>query len=138
MRPKKPGPYILVFLLLVFLFIASFVPGGLILSMDNFLPFKYQHYQYHIGISCIVLSLIFLVCSAKFMIWGMRRMATNLDILFNNLNLSTENYSSDGRHYFGDIDGRRIDIYCKPVKKPNVSSALLYFFPIFYLAIACY
>jgi len=116
MKPKKPGPYILVYLLLVLLFIGFFVPAGLILTTDGILPFKYQRYQYHIGITSMVLALIFLVISIKFMIWGMRRMATNLDILFQDLGLSAEKYAADGRHFFGDMEGRRIDIYCKPVK----------------------
>ena len=46
----------------------------------------------------------------------MRRMASNIDILFVKLTLGGENHAKDGRHYFGDIDGRRIDIYCKPVR----------------------
>lgn len=116
MKPKKPGRYIFIYLMLVLLFLAFFVPGGLILSTDNILPFKYARYQYHIGISCIVLALIFLVISVKFMIWGMRQMAANLDILFGGLGLSAEKYAADGRHYFGNMDGRRVDIYCKPVK----------------------
>ena len=102
MKPKSPGPYILVFLLLVLLFLSFFVPAGLILSMDNFLPFKYERYQYQIGISSLILSLVFLTAAVKFLLWGMRRMATNLDILFGNLGLSAEYYVKDGRHYFGN------------------------------------
>ena len=116
MKPKSPGPYILVFLLLVLLFLSFFVPAGLILSMDNFLPFKYERYQYQIGISSLILSLVFLTAAVKFLLWGMRNMATNLDILFGNLGLSAEHHVKDGRHYFGNLDGRRVDIFCKPVK----------------------
>jgi len=116
MKQKNPGPYVVVFLLLVLLFLGFFVPGGLILSTENFLPFKYEPHKYAIGISCIILGLITLIISVKFMIWGMRRMASNLDILFVKLSLKGENYAKDGRHYSGDIEGRRIDIYCKPVR----------------------
>jgi len=116
MKQKSPGPYVVVYLLLVLLFLAFFVPGGLILSTDNFLPFKYEPHKYPIGISCIILGLITLFISVKFLIWGMRRMASNLDILFVKLNLRGENHAKDGRHYFGDIKGRGVDIYCKPVR----------------------
>jgi hypothetical protein len=116
MKQKSPGPYVVVFLLLVLLFLGFFVPGGLILSTENFLPFKYEPHKYAIGISCIILGLITLIISVKFLIWGMRRMASNLDILFVNLTLKGENHAKDGRHYFGDMEGRRVDIYCKPVR----------------------
>ena len=116
MKQKSPGPYVVVFLLLVLLFLGFFVPGGLILSTENFLPFKYEPHKYAIGISCIILGLITLIISVKFLIWGMRRMASNLDILFVNLSLKGENHAKDGRHYFGDMEGRRVDIYCKPVR----------------------
>jgi len=116
MKQKSPGPYVVVYLLLVLLFLTFLVPGGLILSTENFLPFKYEPHKYSIGISCIILGLITLIISVKFLLWGMRRMASNLDILFVNLGLKGENYAKDGRHYFGDIEGRRIDIYCKPVR----------------------
>ena len=106
----------MVFLLLVLLFLGFFVPGGLILSTDNILPFKYEPHKYLIGISSIILALITLVIAVKFLLWGIRRMASNLDILFVNLGLREEHHAKDGRHYFGDIEGRRIDIYCKPVK----------------------
>jgi len=116
MKQKSPGPFVVVYLLLVLLFLGFFVPGGLILSTENLLPFKYEPYKYSIGISCIILGLITLIISVKFLLWGMRRMASNLDILFVNLGLRGENYAKDGRHYFGHIEGRRIDIYCKPVR----------------------
>jgi hypothetical protein len=116
MKQKSPGPYVVVFLLLVLLFLGFFVPGGLILSTENFLPFKYEPHKYAIGISCIILGLITLIISIKFLIWGMRRMASNLDILFVKLSLGGENHAKDGRHYFGDIEGRKVDIYCKPVR----------------------
>jgi len=116
MKPKKPGPYILIYLLLVFLFLCFAVPGGLILSTDSFLPFKYERYRSFIGISSMALALVFLALSVKFLLWGMRRMATNLDILFENLGLSAEKHAREGRHFFGNIKGRRVDIYCKPVK----------------------
>ena len=116
MKQKKPGPYVLIYLLLVLLFLGFFVPGGIILSTDNVLPFKYEPHKNVIAISCLILGFAFLILSVKFLLWGMRRMATNLDILFKNLGLAGEHHAKDGRHYFGDIDGRRVDIYCKPVK----------------------
>jgi hypothetical protein len=116
MKPKKPGPFILGYLTLSLMFVACLVTGGLLVSTDNLLPFKYQSYQVHIGIPLLVLALVFIVASVKFLIWGKKRMATNLDIVFGHLGLNGDAFRLEGRHYSGNFHGRRLDIYCKPVK----------------------
>jgi hypothetical protein len=117
MKQKKSGIYVLIYLMLVLIFIALMVPGGIILTTDNVLPFRYQGDKNLIGTSLLILSFVALFASVKFLLWGMRNMAKNLDILFQNLGLTGEHYSNDGRHYLGVFKDRRIDIYCKPVKR---------------------
>ncbi|MCK5683758.1 hypothetical protein KAJ27_06540 [bacterium] len=116
MKPKKPGFYIMMYLLLVLIFLCLFVSGGLVISMDRLLSYKYAPHKLKIGISLMIMGFAVLIGSVKFMLWGMREMAGNLDGFFKNLGLKSESYAADGRHYHGEIDQRKVDIYCKPVK----------------------
>jgi hypothetical protein len=115
MKPKKPGLLILGYLALALTAVACMVAGVLIVSTDGFLSYEYAPHRNLIGISLLVLAMVFLVAQVKFMLWGMQWMASNLDTLFVPLGLQAEKHSLNGRHYFGKIRSRRIDIYCKPV-----------------------
>ena len=117
MKQKKPLPFILGYLSIVLAVVASIVVGGLTLSTDHFLPFKYDPYKIPIGISLLLLAVILLAAQVKFMIWGMQQMAANLDVLFGHLGLEAIPHRLNGRHYSGRRRGRRIDIYCRPVKQ---------------------
>lgn len=114
-KARKPGPYIAGFLLLVLVFLALFVTGGLILSTDGLLSYKYAPYRTAIGLILLTAGLGVLAGAVVFMIRGMRKMADNLDLIFGHLGLESEGFRRDGKHYFGNIEGRRVDIYCHPI-----------------------
>ncbi len=115
MKQKRPGPFIVGYLVLVGLYISLLAAGVIILSMDNVLGFKYEPYSLHIGVALVLSGILVLAISVKFLISGMRQLATNLDILFEKLSLRAEPHRLNGRHYFGSAENRNLEIYCSPV-----------------------
>lgn len=117
MKPIRPGPYIAGFMALLLIFVILFASGVIIISTDNVLGFKYELNRAMIGGLLIAAGIIALIIMVKFFIWALRRMATSLDLLFPCSDLVAAPHKISGRHYSGLIDNRKVDIYCRPVKK---------------------
>lgn len=117
MKQIRPGPYIAGFMILLLIFVILFASGGIIISTENVLGYKYESSRSVIGGALIAAAIVTLGIMVKFLIWAQQLMATNLDVLFARPGLVAAPHRTSGRHYSGLIDNRKVDIYCRPVKK---------------------